>query len=99
MNIITTIQLAAICADAVTKANRRPVIKGTYLTEADCLPFVNELARAQPGDYVHIGMGAMGQDDYMALDQFIDGQRVWETEPQQYGDPDEFAAEMLRHHG
>lgn len=97
MNLITTLELASICADAVTKHNRRPVIKATYLTVEDCLPFVNELARAQAGDCVHISKGAMGQDDYVALDKFIDGQRIWETEPQQYAD--DFAEEMLRHHG
>lgn len=99
MNIITTLELAAICADTVTKTHGRPVIKGTYLTEADCLPFVNELACAQAGDCVHICKGAMGQDTFVALNQFVDGQRVWETEPQQFFDPDEFAAFMLRHHG
>ncbi len=98
MNIITTEQLVAICCKAAANGYTKPACMAARLVGGeDPLEFCEALMRCQPGDYVHICKGARGQDDYKKLDQFVDGLPVWETEPQQYAD--DWAEEMLRHHG
>ena len=98
MNIITTEQLIAICAKAAANGYTKPACMGARLVFGeDPLEFCEAMMRCEPGDCVHICNGAMGQDDYRKLDHYVDGLPVWETEPQQYAD--DFAEEMLRHHG
>ena len=101
MNIITTEQLVGICIKATRDYWVKPVCGAARLGEnEDPLAFAEALFRCPVGEYVHISHGAMGQDDYMKLAaQGDDGLPLWETQPQQCEDPDEWAAEMLRHHG
>lgn len=98
MNIITTEQLVSICAKAASNGYTKPSCGSAYLAAGeDPRPFCDELLRIQPGGCVHISRGAMGMDSYCKLNQSVDGLPVWETEPQQYAE--DFAEEMLRHHG
>ena len=98
MNIITTEQLVSICAKAASNGYTKPSCGAAYLAaDEDPIAFCDALMRAQPGDYVHISHGAMGMDSYCKLDRYVDGLPLWETFPQQY--ENDFAEEMIRHHG
>ena len=99
MNIITTEQLISICCKAASDGYTKPSCGAAYLAaDQNPIDFAEALFRAQPGDCVHISKGAMGMDSYSKLAANAeDGLPLWETEPQQYAD--DFAEEMLRHHG
>lgn len=98
MNIITTEQLVAICAKAAANGYTKPACMGARLVGGENpIEFCEAMMRCEPGAYVFICKGAMGQDAYRKLDYFVECLPVWETEPQQYAE--DFAEEMLRHHG
>ena len=99
MNIITTEQLISICLKAASNGYTKPSCGAACLGVGENLiDFAEALFRAQPGDCVHISKGAMGQDSYEKLAATADdGLPLWETRPQQYAE--DFAEEMLRHHG